>query len=196
MLGNNMFIYCGNNPIICSDITGQKMVSAIRGEMSGGSPDVVATSDQQEESEQLMNEMIEQLSDMSQYGTVHISVQYLGKYTEPANLTWGDWATSVGLFVGGLLAPGIPVIGPTLSIALLTTDAYLLVDDLGELLHPGLPGEAEYHQYKVVASWSEEHSYSGGKVVSINRYEFYYVRDDRRIDNPQWYLQGVAPVCP
>jgi hypothetical protein len=47
------------------------MVSAMSGEMSGGRPDIVAISDNQEESDQLLDELTAGLSDMVQYGTVY-----------------------------------------------------------------------------------------------------------------------------
>ena len=198
-----MFAYCNNNAICYSDTSGQRMVSAMRGEMAGGRPDIVATSDSQEESNLLLDELCKQLSDMSQFGTVCINVRYIGTYYIPRENTLGKWLLDAGLFVAGELLPAVtlvcptaaPIVGP-ISLGLKATSGYLLAKNLGETLHPGLPGGKDYDQYKVTVSWYEEHNYLGGNEVVFNQYVFYYLRDDRKTHALQWYLQSVIPIYP
>lgn len=158
---------------------------------AGGRPDFIAISDNQEESDQLLGELTTKLSGMTQYGTVYIAVQYVGKHKEPLRLTWVNVVADAGMLAAGIV---VLFLGGPISIGvssvILAADAYSVANDIGELLHPGLPGGAEYRQYKVTARWYEEENYSGCSEVILNQYEFYYLRDNRILDDPQWYLQA------
>ena len=192
VLGNNMFAYCGNNPVLFADPAGfipSKNIYPVCIGESLPSPGFIGTTDNDDKSDALLQEIMNGLNsyDIDWYPfcgqKVHVSVTADGVYKNDPNYAL-DW----GLFGVGLAVTFIPgkipfAIGLGLSM-------YGGVEIAAEMVDP-LPNR-EYYQYSVKMTWTTAESHCGVLIHTIHCIEQIYIWNDTSKNNAYWHLHSQS----
>ncbi len=175
--GNNMFAYCGNNPVNCTDSTGTRYVkvSALR---FGEIPEPLEPSSEEEmRCDSLLEEFRNYMGDGSHLDNFQCEVSYDGQFDKsPTKLqkiikVTGDFATK---FVDGVPA------------AVINFAVYVATYDK----HSDLP-DGVYDQYTVSVSWDQRFYVDEGVVIEHDSYDFVFIWNRKDDPEPSWYLYGV-----
>ncbi len=181
-IGNNMFAYCLNNPVNCTDSIGTRCV-AVAALRHGGSlepPKPQWIHDGNEKSEDLLDLMQTMFEDISKLDNFRCSVSYDGivSKTTDTSLQWAKLILDgVTMCIPGKVATGI-------SAAIFIYDTYELIKG------PDLP-DKDYYQFTVSVSWDQKFTVDEGIVIEHYAYDLVYVWNDTHYESPSWYLIKV-----
>ena len=190
LTGNNMFAYCGNDPINFADTAGTRReyvrdIAAISHYVP-----VVGSSDGKMDSDGLLQHLKEQGAGNTG-DTYRYTVQYVGVYSKTTDYT-ADYAR-LAIAGGVLVASFIPCVREVAWVSI-AMQAHSVVEffasgvDLYHKSSDSLP-DKDYHQYRVTLSYYEDTQYNGRTYRTVYDYEVYYLWNDASYSNPYWHMQ-------
>ena len=193
-LGYNMFAYCNNNPVCCSDPSGNAPETIIFPVcIGGGGKAVSAQSDHEEDSDKLLDYVQGNYLPYTS-STVYINVEHQGTYTHTV-----DNRVSQGLSALGIASIAIPYFFPgvkaygMLAKALKWGGTASTLYGITTFSPPNELQNRDYSQYRVTITWSETNhviGYPNALLTTNYSLEMWFLLDDDDWSNTYWYLQS------
>lgn len=187
ILGNNMFMYCNNDPVNLCDYVGtvpQKVCFPVCWGGNGKVPHMVTSTDGDEKSIALLEEVLEDY-DISDYlfegKNVYVHVKRDGIYNKCTNYVKDGILIVAGFAASRIPHPLAPAIGKGLE--------YFGVADYIFSSFEELP-DGEYFQYSVTITWTTVDSpINNVSVINKHQIEMVYLWNDTHLNSPYWYLR-------
>ena len=185
VLGNNMFAYCNNNPILYADPTGCVPIFPVC--LGGNGPDytIISSTDGDELSKELLDNILSSTSQnyiSQQYGRmVSISVKREGIYQSKSYFGGNLFL----LVIGGAFCLVNPPLSTYVGLSITGISALNLFADKNNQL----PNE-EYRMYTVTTVWESAEYYNGRIVYVQHTFEWIMIYNDTHEDNPIWFNCG------
>lgn len=189
-----MFAYCNNNPVCCSDPSGNAPETIIFPVcIGGGGKAVSAQSDHEEDSDKLLDYVQGNYLPYTS-STVYINVEHQGTYTHTV-----DNRVSQGLSALGIASIAIPYFFPgvkaygMLAKALKWGGTASTLYGITTFSPPNELQNRDYSQYRVTITWSETNhviGYPNALLTTNYSLEMWFLLDDDDWSNTYWYLQS------
>ena len=190
LLGNNMFAYCGNNPVCNADYLGLAPKNVLLPVCLGGNGSTFSfesSADEDVNSQELLEQILSTVDSnytTPQYGRLRsISVKRDGTYESEFYFLEN--------LVLGLLGIGVCFVAPPVGTYVGVTIASIGVFNLIGQEIDNLPNE-EYAKYTITTVW-ESTKYQNGKIVYIEHiFTWILLYNNTKVDNPSWYCIGQS----
>ena len=180
-LGNNMFLYCCNDPVFYCDSSGTRAVPAYRAEMSGGKRNVTYYSDGHGKSDDLLGQIKSAVDVSAEYDDFLISVYHQGRMLKTTDHSL-DYANTILL---NCVTVPIGSVSTTAGIIYGMASVGYTLMTIG--VNPSFP-DGYYDTYTVTVSWRDSYEWDGGITYTNYSYEFVVCWDTVSDVLPNWKI--------
>ena len=172
VLGNNMFVYCLNNPILLLDSSGMRAVINTRG---CGNSNNHYYHDGKGKSKEVLEYFRDEHSELSDYPDYQMTVTSNGSCYKSTDhsLEYADYVAF------NLLLCNLPKIGVFLSIA-------GFVGGFDEINNVDTFPDGYYDTYTISVSWTDVYAWNDGKTYTYYSYDFIVCWDTISYPEPCW----------
>ena len=193
-----MFTYCGNNPVIFADPSGDVSNNVIFPVCCGGAGSVPTSgsSDGENRSDELL-EYVCNIYRPDTNSTVYVNVTYEGIYSKKSNRIVNSAFAILGgssLFLFIPSVKEVAILNSCLTVAGTASSSYGV---LTLFAAEDIP-DKDYYQYRATMSWTETTAVIGFPgVYTTVHYDvvIYFLWDDSSYTSPKWYVQSYDWHC-